>query len=1488
MAMTFSAVAAPQAAKKLGAAGATRPIETKASVAAAASASRVHLLPKRSADALGTPSLKKAMTRAKLNRKEQHKAAYEAAGLPDLCGIVTFQDDWTQQYAPAGLYSIKSDGTTEMLVDGVEGNAGVVVDGLYYATDYQSFWGMVFVTISVYDLESGEKLTSYSGDVDNIPAGGATVDPATGSVYAITYNAEGSGLQLAKMEYTETAVTTTAIAPVDGNWNTLACDAAGQLYGISYEGVSQGEDYVVTSSALNKIDKATGTVTLIGDTGEIPQYLSSGTIDPKSGKMYWNVCPPDNSAYICEVNLATGAATKILDLVKNDEIMGMFVKLPAAEAGAPAAVSDLAADFPEGSLSGTVSFTMPATLFDGSAATGTATYEVLANGEKVAEGSAAYGAAVTAPATVAEAGEYDIIVTAANAAGKSPKAKLSLYIGNGTPVSPAVTLTYADGKMKLAWDAVTTTVEGGYIDAAAVTYTVTRLNDGTVVAEGLSATSFEEAVAMPEEITQYSYSVVAHAGELVSAPAVSNTVTLGSIVPPYANDFSTSGCLSGFTILDINGDGKIWSYMPGADGMNKVPGAARISYNTSLDMDDWMIMPPLKLEAGKAYRVSFCARNEDATYPERIEAKWGNAATVAAMTNTLVATTDVTGNKEWMELGGYIVPETDGIYYVGIHGISDKNMYYLYVDDLKVAEGTSATAPGAPTDIVLTADASGALSVEASFKAPALTMGGQPLGSLTKVEVLQGGTLMKTFTAPAVGETLTCMLGAAASGNVTYTFVGYNDAGKGVPAEASVYVGFSEPSAPENVTIVETANPGEVTLSWDAVTTDVDGKTYPDGYVKYLIAEYGSYGWEPITDEFSETSYTLQAVPAGQQDFAQYAVFVGTPEGEAGAPSDMIAVGTPYDGLEEGFANAAIDGYIWGTSSAGGGKWGLYDDSKLGIADADGNNGYVGMQAQYLEQYGDFFSGKVDLSNAVNAGVSFYTYNIIGEGGTPDVNEIQVYAKEVGAAEYTAVGSPITPDGLAPGEEGWHQATVSLQQFQGKVVQVMFRATCKGYAYVMLDAIKIGSMLGNDLAAVAVEAPAKVKAGADYEVNVKVANKGTLDATAFTVKLYADGEKVAEKEIESLASGKTHSETFALTMHALAEEPVELHAEVEYSADENQANNKTAAVAVAPQVSKLPAVTDLHGEADQNGDAHLTWSEPDLSAAPADGEVVDFEDGESFAFEYGDWTFIDADGKPMGGFQNTDIPGITPGETTGSFFIFEQDGVTFNQTFAAHSGSKYLASLFNYNPEEGLVDDWAISPMLDGSAQTITFYARSYSSDYPDSFDFLYSTAGKATSDFQLVGSKKNISSEWTEYSFDVPAGALYFAIRNHDTDAFMLMLDDFTFASAGASAELTINGYDVYRDGVKITAEPTGETEFTDTDAADGTHSYVVVAVYDKGISKGSNAVTVTTTGIADINADSADAVYYNMQGIRVLNPEKGGLYIRKQGTNASKVMVK
>ena len=84
-------------------------------------------------------------------------------------------------------------------------------------------------------------------------------------------------------------------------------------------------------------------------------------------------------------------------------------------------------------------------------------------------------------------------------------------------------------------------------------------------------------------------------------------------------------------------------------------------------------------------------------------------------------------------------------------------------------------------------------------------------------------------------------------------------------------------------------------------------------------------------------------------------------------------------------------------------------------------------------------------------------------------------------------------------------------------------------------------------------------------------------------------------------------------------------------------------------------------------------------------------------------------------------------ESLGSWFVFEQGG-NFNESFKAHSGTKFFASLFNYDASQ--VDDWLISPLLSGSAQTLTFWAKSYSKDYLEYMEVLTSSTNANTESF--------------------------------------------------------------------------------------------------------------------------------------------------------------
>ena len=1447
-------------------------------------------------------SLRSGATSSTLPGKK--KIAYaSASGLPEMYGSVIFADGWSEDNQPVGLYSVPTMAgeSFNMVIDGPDASAGgVLVNGVYWTTNYFQLWGMVIVTVTGYDFESGEEVASYAGEIDNI-CKGVAVDPTSGMVYAITYNSNGDGFQLATIEYSETAAVTTAIGEFNYNVNSIAFDSTGQLYAIVYNGETVGESFVVTESFLVKINKTNpADYTVVGETGVAPKYLSDSAIDTKTNRMFWAVSD-DTAGYMAEIDLTTGAATRILDFPLNEEVVGLVIPAPAAEEGAPAKVTGLAANFADGSMSGTIDFVAPTTLYDGSNGVGELSYTVLCDGESVATGTTAFGATVNAAVTVAESGMHTFVVYCSNAAGNGPKAQIKAFVGKGVPAATTVSAYYADGVANVSWIPVTESADGGYVNPAEVTYTVTRYPEGVVVADGITEASFSEPLAEPESIVSYTYGVKATYSGATSAEAMSNAIVLGSIVPPYTQDFSNSNALDAFTIIDANNDGKTWMVYNGE---------ARMAYNSSLDMDDWLITPPMKLEAGKAYKVSFKAHANSSTFPERIEVKWGDSNTAAGMANVLVEPTVLSsGTAE--EFVCFITPQANGTYYVGFHGISDADMFYLYIDDIEIAAGVAATAPAAPTNLVVTPGANGAKTAAISFNAPAVDFAGNALASLEKVELYRGEELIHTFDAPAVGAELTYTDNLPADGDYTYSVAGYNADGKGESTSATVYVGVDFPAAVSEATLTEdAANPGKVTVTWAAVDKDVNGQAIAADAVKYDLYIYDGNSRVLVAGDLTTTSYSYEAVTEGQS-FLQYAVFAKTARGEGdGTLTQMLAIGAPVTNFADTFAGGELT-YDWGIQRLGdstGASWTLLGDES-GVPSQDGDNGMIAMKASYIDDASRLYSVKISLAGVENPALTFYTYNIVGESGDPDENLVSVCVSAPNANNFVTVMPEATVNDLCGGAEGWAKVTVNLAAYAGQDIQFGIDVVCKGYAYTIFDNFKISSLVDNDLVATGITAPATVKAGADYTVDVTVSNDGAKDAGAYTVELYADNEKVAEKAAEGLESSKTATVSFERTMSALATEPVTYKAIVVYAADEVLNNNETTEVAVAPIVSNLPKVTDLAASIADGGNK-LTWSEPDLTAAAPEAITEDFETATGFAKEFGDWTFVDVDGSAVGGFQGTDVPGITPGQTTASFFIWDQTDGLGNQTFTAHSGMKYLAALFRY--DDGETDDWAISPELYGGAQTISFFARSYSDAYPEKIEVYYSTGSLNPDDFVLIPGTTvaKVPKDWTQYNVDVPEGAKHFAIRSCAQGSFMLMVDDVTFIPAsGAAADLSIVGYDIYRNGEKVNAEPVAECEYTDAAGKAG-DVYQVTVIYNKGVSAGSNEAATTsaldeltagvkvTTAQGTIivtGAEGLDVTVVAVDG-KVLYAAKGdatvavetGVYVVKAGDKIVKVLVK
>lgn len=212
-----------------------------------------------------------------------------------------------------------------------------------------------------------------------------------------------------------------------------------------------------------------------------------------------------------------------------------------------------------------------------------------------------------------------------------------------------------------------------------------------------------------------------------------------------------------------------------------------------------------------------------------------------------------------------------------------------------------------------------------------------------------------------------------------------------------------------------------------------------------------------------------------------------------------------------------------------------------------------------------------------------------------------------------------------------------------------------------------------------------------------------------------------------------------------------------------------------------------------------------------------------------------------------------------------------NAEYVPHSGKKFAASMAADSYLTGN-NDWLISEMLSGDKQTIKVFAKSFDATgyYKETFEVRYSSTGNAPEDFTQTVREQTAGSTWAEYSFDIPAGARYFAIVCTSSNKMMLQLDDITYVKGGLSAE----NYNIYRDKQLIATVAAPATTYIDTTAPEGNHVYNVTAVYSEGESALSNDASIISTGINEVCADGTevdDQSFYNLSGERVSRNFRG-----------------
>lgn len=1235
-------------------------------------------------------------------------------------------------------------------------------------------------------------------------------------------------------------------------YHVLVTTLSGDLYGIANDGV------------FYSINKADGTATAVGSTGvNLNQYFSTSTVqdavvDPVSGRLYWfNNAPSFPVMY--EVDMTTGKASSLGYTPKAARFGTIFIPYELESPESPVLIADLSVVFADIEGNGTATFTLPATKMSGDAITGTLTYEVKAAGQPVASGQGSAGEAVSVPIATAAKGEISVDVLVTTSEGKKSTTGVKVWAGADTPgavegISFAKSVTHRS--VSLSWKAPERGIHGGVVDASALRYRIVRQPDNLVIAQNLAATTYDDT-PVNNKYTSYTYEISAEAGGLEGTVAVTPVINLGPpMTVPFRENFSDGATFSLLDIVDFNNDGVSWSRY----ASNDADGDAYAQCDASDDVakDDWLMLPPLALKRGTQYVLTFKASALMISYPEVLEVMAGLAATPDNMTIEIISQREVENEMSWSwhtYTASFEVPD-DGDYTIGFHALSPAARYRLAIDDIAI-DGATKDSPASVADLKATPATDGSFAATVSFTVPSRTQGGAPLADGIGADIIVNNNTVRTLTGLKPGQKVAETV-ETAEGSNDVTVICRNDAGMSMAANTTVFTGHDSPGKVRNLTAHVSG--GNVVLTWDAPLGEHGGYVDPANLTYTVIRYFSSDNYEAFGPVY-ETTYT-DVYESDQQTMLTYLVYAHEVGSSAFGPSEItntVVAGGSYYTLpyEETFLSG-FPSKICGVVSidASRGAWSLWNELAENETANPQDNDYGCI---YFAPYkaGDrvrFFSGNIALGNVANPELSFWV-NPTQSRGTLDI-EISVEGGQwsnVGKIDFSK--ERIT---------GWCKISVPLKEFLGsEFIQFSFVATAADdISRIYVDNIAIANVFNQDLA-LDIKTRKNFYLDRDNEITLFVTNKGKYAASGYDIVLYRDGTPVKTFTGPKLDADGALEYTYVENISVESPLTATYHAELTYYADENSANNRTPDMPVRNRIEPFPAPGQIEASADNAGNVKLAWAAPEKAECKSLGRVTEtFEDYESFIIEdMGDWEMVDVDGQD-GTFPiiQAFYPHMREPKAWMVWNLWDLSAsADETTTWNPVSGHQLLVSFCDLDNEN---DDWLISPELDGSAHTVTFFAKSITILYGDEpFEMYYSTTSRDLSSFVKAG-EGAVSVDWTEFSFDVPENARFFAIRRVGSGV-VLCLDDISYSAGnGIPADLELVGYNVYRDGSKVNDNTVARPAFDDVLPDGFTHTYSVSAVYNHGESKATPLVDVYPGLNGIIYAEAAQPVVKAVEG--------------------------
>ena len=1417
-------------------------------------------------------------------------------------GSLIFNTGWNGN----GIYSFPATSGTSLTLESPSNEDYSFLSGInYYGTYYiySNTWGGAFMS---FDIETWSELGyGYMPNDNSYIAMDMTFDPVSRTAFGIMVsNSTAETDRLCRTNLTNSIVTYIGKIP---HMVTLAANHAGELYGIGLDGY------------LYSINKTNASSQRIGNTGVNPGGYVQSMSFSKEGTLYWAAALAYGTTGLYTVDTTTGAATLIHTFPNQEEFAALFV----VSSLTPQKPTQLAVNTSnESHTSGIISFMVPATDISGNSLVGALTAKVIITKPSGAEQiinlqDLTPGTLYRHSEIAFQEGINMVDVFVGNEHGDSFMSSTKMFSGIDVPaaVGNLTAVESPKGKVTLSWDAPETGYNNGYYDVSELKYKILRNN--TIMESDYTSTTYIDN-SVSDETAAYVYSVIPYTttGECPENTPV-RIIIFYPVMAPYTETFDTATDFNLWTVTDLN-EGSTWTYQ-------EIEKQALYSYNDIIPGNDWLISPSIRLFAGHEYRLSYEVTTK--TVPEDFKVTLGTSINYTSHTTTLNTHENFMASEPQVLTTTFSV-DADGDYHIGFHVYSAPFMWDLMIDNISITDVVDDMAPGAVTNLQITPATEGALSAGLKFNAPTKTKSGADLGNITKIEIYANNSLTPDYVInnPALGEEITWTDNAPRNGFNTYMITPYNANGIGVSIKEKAFVGEDIPASVTNLTISNIN--GNAELNWNIPASGINGGYVNPNNISYRIERNNGIEIEGEIDIFMTnvegvTTYTDNTVATSHlssDTLNVYAHYIVTPfvENQNGTPrrTNTLIFGQPHSipfvesfyGIRSSFTYAD-----WRYVTLSGSGWWMttYND---GIPSQDGD-----PSAGFFEPYSAGAEARLisPLINIKDMNAPLLSFWVYLNSQNSQNDQLQLEISQNAGETYEAVGNPIY---IRAENTGWTLFKYPLDEYTGAD---FFSIAIKGAAsrIVYIDNLRIEAPLEHDLSISAFTAPdvCKIDETAKYSANVYNNTSNNVAGANYTLELYKNGQLFDTKQGIDVAANQSCNIEFEVTPNYMDAETYSIyHVKLIYDNDEDLSNNISQTVETYVPSSHYLMISDLTANSSESS-INLSWSEAS-TAVGAQSEYIteDFESYAPFIIDnIGNWTLIAGDQGETLGLDREYPRQYEPS----AYQVFNFGTAGFNSPeYSTISGAQVLAQFAGADILNS--NDWLISPELSGKAQTISFYARSIAPTAQQRITVYYSSTGKEVADFVPLNAGATnfrLQYSWERYSYKFPEEAKYFAIQT-TFSTFALFIDDISFSlkSAGTGS-YDFLGYNIYRDGVKITSVPTGETSFADADVQNGkTYTYSVSSVYEQGESTRSNIVSCTFEGnsgiagnrLSDINvyansktiviegAQGNDISVFTADGIktiekhagsnRIVIDAKAGVYIVKIGNYTTKVVVR